>query len=147
MDVNEYQKRKLAYKIKEVLGKDLTGKKLAIWGLAFKPNTDDIREAPALYIIDILLKAGAEISAYDPEAMDNVKEIFGDKITFASDQYETLNAADSLIVCTEWSVFRSPDFDKIKSLMNQSMVFDGRNVFDPTMMKNLDIEYYSIGRP
>jgi len=147
MGVNEYQKRKLAYKVKEILGEDLSGKKLAVWGLAFKPNTDDIREAPALYIIDILLKAGAQVSAYDPEAMENVKEIFGDKIEFSSDQYEPLEGADGLIVCTEWSVFRSPDFDRIKSLMKDSRVFDGRNVFEPSMMETLGIEYYSIGRP
>lgn len=147
MDVNEYQKRKLAYKVKEVLGENLEGKKLAVWGLAFKPNTDDIREAPALYIIDILLKAGAQISAYDPEAMENVKEIFGERVRFASDQYEPLDNADGLIVCTEWSVFRSPDYDRIKTMMKNNLVFDGRNVFEPSSMKERGFDYYSIGRP
>lgn len=147
MDVNEYQKRKLAYKVKEVLGENLEGKKLAVWGLAFKPNTDDIREAPALYIIDILLKAGAQISAYDPEAMENVKEIFGERVRFASDQYEPLENADGLIVCTEWSVFRSPDYDRIKTMMKNNLVFDGRNVFEPSSMKERGFDYYSIGRP
>lgn len=147
MDVNEYQKRKLAYKVKEVLGENLEGQKVAIWGLAFKPNTDDIREAPALYIIDILLNAGAEISAYDPEAMENVKQIFGDKIQFAADQYEALKNANCLVVCTEWSVFRSPSFEQMKSLMKAHKVFDGRNVFEPAVMNDSGFEYYSIGRP
>ena len=147
MDVNEYQKRKLAYKVKEVLGENLEGQKVAIWGLAFKPNTDDIREAPALYIIDILLNAGAEISAYDPEAMENVKQIFGDKIQFAADQYEALENANCLVVCTEWSVFRSPSFEPMKSLMKAHKVFDGRNVFEPAVMNDSGFEYYSIGRP
>ena len=147
MDVNEYQKRKLAYKVKEVLGENLEGQKVAIWGLAFKPNTDDIREAPALYIIDILLNVGAEISAYDPEAMENVKQIFGDKIQFAADQYEALKNANCLVVCTEWSVFRSPSFEQMKSLMKAHKVFDGRNVFEPAVMNDSGFEYYSIGRP
>lgn len=147
MDVNEYQKRKLAYKVKEVLGENLEGQKVAIWGLAFKPNTDDIREAPALYIIDILLNAGAEISAYDPEAMENVKQIFGDKIQFAADQYEALENANCLVVCTEWSVFRSPSSEQMKSLMKAHKVFDGRNVFEPAVMNDSGFEYYSIGRP
>ena len=147
MDVNEYQKRKLAYKVKEVLGEDLANKRIGIWGLAFKPNTDDIREAPALYIIDILLEAGADIVAYDPEAMENVKSIYGEKIKFASNQYEATHSVDCLIVCTEWSVFRSPDFNQMRSLMNAPVVFDGRNVFDPEAMAEQGFEYYSIGRP
>lgn len=147
MHVNNMQKLILAKKIKARLGNDLKGKKIAIWGLAFKPNTDDIREAPSLYIIKELLDAGAEISAFDPEANANVSEIFGEQITLKDNQYEVLDDADALAICTEWSVFRSPNFDQLKEKLKQAIIFDGRNLYDLKDMKNRFIEYYSIGRP
>src|SRR5204863_5378 len=124
-------------KIFNQYGNDLRGKKIALWGLAFKPNTDDIREAPALYIIEDLLKAGAEINAYDPEAMPNVKQYFSslpaeqkDRLTFTENYYETLKGADMLAILTEWTEFRTPDFNKVKSLLKAPVIFDGRNLYD-----------------
>lgn len=147
MDVNEKQKLHLLPKINKYFKGDLTGKHFALWGLAFKPNTDDIREAPALYLIDALIAAGASITAFDPEAMSNVKEIEqGKKITFANNQYEALQHADALIIATEWSVFRTPDFDKINSLLKTKIIFDGRNVFDLTQMEEMGYHYESVGR-
>lgn len=145
MAVNENQKTIIVPKIKEYFG-DLKGKKIAIWGLAFKPNTDDIREAPALYIIKALLEAGASIKAYDPEAMDNVKTRIGDSIEFANDLYDATVDADALVICTEWSVFRNPDFDKLKSHLRQPVIFDGRNLFELEQMKDEGYFYQSIGR-
>ena len=133
-------------KLKKEYGEDLTGKTFAIWGLAFKPNTDDIREAPALYIIEELLAAGAKIKAFDPEAMENVKEEFGDKIQLAGDQYEALIGADALIILTEWSVFRTPSFKVVKKLLQESVIFDGRNLYSLEQMKELGFAYHSIGR-
>jgi len=124
----------------------LTGKTIAVWGLAFKPNTDDIREAPALYIMDELLEAGATIRAFDPEAMDNVKAEYGDKITFAKNQYDAIEGADALAIITEWSVFRTPDFEKLSKGLTNRAIFDGRNLYDINKMKSLDIHYESIGR-
>lgn len=146
LEVNDSQKTKLLPRIKQYFGEDLKGKKIAIWGLAFKANTDDIREASSLYMIDGLLEAGAEVVAFDPEAMDNVKERLGDKITFAGNMYDALPGADALLIVTEWSVFRSPDFDKITSLLKNKTIFDGRNLFDPGMMENMGYDYISIGR-
>jgi UDPglucose 6-dehydrogenase len=146
MSVNEKQKTILIPKIAKHFNNNLKGKKIAVWGLAFKPNTDDIREAPALYVIRELLKMNATVLAYDPEGMNNVMKILGDKITYGIDQYEVLNEADALIVCTEWSVFRTPDFDKMKKLMKQPVVFDGRNVYDVQQMSELGFKYISIGR-
>src|SRR5690554_2861065 len=146
MRVNEEQKVIIMPKIKAYFNNDLKGKKIALWGLAFKPDTDDIREAPALYIIDELLKLGAEITAYDPEAMDNVKEKYGDKINFATDRDSALDGADALVIATEWQVFRNPDFSKMASKMNQKVIFDGRNLYDLTEMKELGFYYSSIGR-
>ncbi|MEM9546106.1 MAG: UDP-glucose/GDP-mannose dehydrogenase family protein [Bacteroidota bacterium] len=147
MSVNEDQKKILSERIVNYFNGDVNGKTIAIWGLAFKPNTDDIREAPALTIINDLLDAGASIRAFDPEAMDNVKQIYGDKIEFCKTQYEALEAADALAVVTEWQVFRTPDFDKIRSLLNNPAVFDGRNVFDVKRMRKMGFYYESIGRP
>lgn len=147
MDVNEAQKVHLVNKIKRYYNYDLSGKHFAVWGLAFKPNTDDIREAPALEIIRELLEAGATVSAYDPEAMSNVKALLGDKIGFAEAQYEALQNADALIVATEWNEFRTPDFDRIVSLLKDAVVFDGRNVFDVEQMAAKGFHYESIGRP
>ena len=146
MTVNEEQKTVLIPKIKNFFRRDLKGKKIALWGLAFKPDTDDIREAPALYIIDELIAAGATVSAFDPEAMPNVKGVIGDKITYASNEYEVLENADALVVCTEWGIFRNPDFDKIAQLLNDKVIFDGRNLFDLTEMNERGFYYSSIGR-
>ena len=146
MAVNENQKTVLMPKIKNFFRNDLKGKKIALWGLAFKPDTDDIREAPALYMIDALVKEGAEVTAYDPEAMKNVRNLIGDKISYASSEYDTLNGADALVICTEWGVFRNPDFDKIKSLMKDTVIFDGRNLFEVEDMNQLGFYYSSIGR-
>ncbi len=146
MSVNEKQKTVLIPKIKSHFENSLKGKKIAVWGLAFKPDTDDIREAPALYNINELLKEGASISAYDPEAMSNVKKLLGDKIHFANDHYEAVKDADALLICTEWSLFRTPDFDKIKSLMKGKTIFDGRNLYSKEQMKAAGFQYASIGR-
>lgn len=146
MDVNEKQKLHLIPKIKEHFKGDLRGKHFALWGLAFKPNTDDIREAPALYMIDALLAAGATITAFDPEAMANVKQIVGDKIKFAESQYEALQGADALLIATEWNEFRTPDFNKIGQQLKNKVIFDGRNLFDIATMEKLGYHYQSIGR-
>lgn len=146
MSINEKQKTVIVPKVKSYFKDDLKGKKIAIWGLAFKPDTDDIREAPALYIIDELLAAGAQISAYDPEAMDNVSKLLSDKIEYGLDEYAVLNDADALIVCTEWSLFRTPDFEKMKSLMKDNVIFDGRNLYSLDQMQENGFYYSSIGR-
>ncbi len=146
MEVNESQKTVLIPKMKNFFRNDLKGKKIALWGLAFKPDTDDIREAPALYMIDELVAAGAQISAFDPEAMDNVKNLIGDKITYANDEYEALENADALLICTEWGIFRNPDFDRVSSLLKDKVIFDGRNLFDLEEMNELGYYYSSIGR-
>jgi UDPglucose 6-dehydrogenase len=144
--VNEHQKTKLFPKIKNFFRGDLKGKKIAIWGLAFKPDTDDIREAPALYLINLLLEEGANIVAFDPEAMENVKNLLDDKISFAQNEYEALEGADALLICTEWGIFRNPDFQKIKDLLNDAVIFDGRNLFDIDEMNERGFYYTSIGR-
>jgi UDPglucose 6-dehydrogenase len=146
MDINSSQKTRLMPKIEAYFNSDLSGKTIAIWGLAFKPNTDDIREAPALYNIDALLSQGAKVQAYDPEAMENVKAIYGDKITFCEDQYSALEGADALLIVTEWPVFRTPDFETIKSRLSNSAIFDGRNLYDTKHMEELGFDYFSIGR-
>jgi UDPglucose 6-dehydrogenase len=146
MDVNTKQKTALMPKIKNYFDGNLKGKHFAMWGLAFKPNTDDIREAPALYMIDALLAEGATVTAYDPEAMENVESKIGNKIKYADNAYDALHNADGLIVVTEWSEFRSPDFKKIQNYMNDKVIFDGRNLFEPEQMKELGFHYESIGR-
>jgi UDPglucose 6-dehydrogenase len=146
MNVNEEQKVYLVPKIKKYFGGDLQGKHFALWGLAFKPNTDDIREAPALYIIRELLNEGATVSAYDPEAMPNVKQVVGDTINFASSPYEALEKADALIIATEWNEFRTPDFGRVSEMLSNKAIFDGRNLFDLAQMRQLDFYYFSIGR-
>jgi len=147
IEVNERQRKALVPKILNFFNGDLKGKKIAVWGLAFKPETDDIREAPSLYMIEELLKHGAEITAYDPEAMENVKRKLGNKIRYASDPYDALKDADALLISTEWNAFRSPDFEKMKSLMKEPVVFDGRNIYDLDQMRQHGFVYYSIGRP
>lgn len=146
MRINEDQKTIIVPKIKEYFKNNLKGKRIALWGLAFKPDTDDIREAPALYIINELLNEGADIIAYDPEAMENVKEKYGNKISFANDRDEAIKNADALVIATEWQLFRTPDFDKLAADMNQKVIFDGRNLYDVKEMKDLGFYYASIGR-
>lgn len=146
MEVNESQKLHLLPKIKKYFNNDLKGKHFALWGLAFKPNTDDIREAPALYMIDALTAAGATISAFDPEAMNNVRQTIGDKIEYAESQYAALKNADALIIATEWNEFRTPDFLKIVSNLKNKAIFDGRNLFDIAAIRELGFHYESIGR-
>ncbi|WP_207535400.1 UDP-glucose dehydrogenase family protein [Desertivirga arenae] len=144
--VNETQKTVIVEKMRKYYKGELAGKKFAMWGLAFKPETDDIREAPALYIIDELVKEGAEIVAYDPEAMDNVKKLKGDVISYAHDPYEALEGADALIIVTEWPLFRTPDFDKIEASLKAKVIFDGRNLYDIQKMIDCGYYYNSIGR-
>ncbi|MEY3425075.1 MAG: hypothetical protein RL679_433 [Bacteroidota bacterium] len=146
MAVNESQKTILMPKIKNFFRGDLKGKKIAVWGLAFKPDTDDIREAPALYMIDELTKAGATVSAYDPEAMKNVSQLIGDKIEYTQNEYDALIGADALLICTEWGIFRNPDFDRIASLLKDKVIFDGRNLFEAEEMNEKGFYYNSIGR-
>ncbi|WP_199118650.1 UDP-glucose/GDP-mannose dehydrogenase family protein [Pedobacter sp. ASV28] len=146
MDVNEKQKTVLTDKLFAYYKGELKGKKFALWGLAFKPETDDIREAPALYIIKDLLEAGAEVTVFDPEAISNVKALLGDKIRYAEDQYQALEGADALLIATEWSVFRNPDFEKMESVLKNKVIFDGRNLFDLQKMIDLGYYYNSIGR-
>lgn len=146
MEVNKRQRELFMKKINDHFGYNLKGKKIAVWGLAFKPDTDDVREAPSLYIIDNLLKKGAIISAYDPEAMNNVKSIYNKRIFFGKDHYEVLKEADGLVICTEWSLFRTPDFGEMKKLMKTKLIFDGRNLYSKEQMINLGFTYYSVGR-
>jgi UDPglucose 6-dehydrogenase len=146
MEVNELQKNHLIPKIEHYFNNDLKGKHFALWGLAFKPNTDDIREAPAFYMIDSLIKRGASISAFDPEAMNNSKMILADTIHFADNQYHALENADALIIATEWNEFRTPDFEKIENLLKNKVIFDGRNLFDLDSMEKLSFHYESVGR-
>lgn len=147
MEVNEKQKLHLLPKIKKYFSNKLKGKHFALWGLAFKPNTDDIREAPALYTIDALVAEGATIAAFDPEAIHNVRKTIGDKITYAENQYAALKGADALIIATEWNEFRTPDFLKIASNLKNKVIFDGRNLFDIAAIRELGFHYESIGRP
>ena len=144
-DVNTDQKKALLPKIDAHFG-SIAGKTIAMWGLAFKPNTDDIREAPALEMIDELKNRGANIKVYDPEAMLNVKELIKDKVEYCNSSYDTIDGADFLVIATEWPEFRTPDFQKIKNSLRESVIFDGRNLFDLEMMKKHGFTYYSIGR-
>lgn len=144
--VNHSQLDYFVSKIMKKYNNNVKGLKFALWGLAFKPDTDDVREAPAFRLIDILLEQGASITVYDPEAMANTKEIYGSKINYAEGVYLSLEGCDALIIATEWNVFRNPDFDKIKSILKTNIIFDGRNLFEPQDMRNIGIEYYCIGR-
>jgi UDPglucose 6-dehydrogenase len=146
MDVNHSQKTKLVPRIKEYFQGNLKGKTIAIWGLAFKPHTDDIREAPSLYNIEALLNEGAIIRVHDPEGMENVKKVMGDKIKYFDTPYDAAQDADAIFIATEWPEFRTPDFDKLSSLLKNKVIFDGRNVYDLNNMKELGYSYYSIGR-
>ena len=144
-EVNEYQKEVLFTKVKTHFNGNLKGKKFALWGLSFKPKTDDMREAPSLVIIDKLLDAGALVVAYDPVAMHEAERMLGNKISYATDIYESLNDADALLIVTEWPEFRSPDFDEISKRLKNKVLFDGRNIFDSQDMKKLNYSYYCIG--
>ena len=146
MDINESQKIRLVDHIKEYFNNNLHDKTIAIWGLAFKPYTDDIREAPSIANIGELLKSGAKIKAYDPEAMENVKQLLGNKIQLCKDEYEAVENADALVIITEWPVFRNPNFDQIAQSLKNKVIFDGRNLYSLDLMKELGFTYYSIGR-
>jgi UDPglucose 6-dehydrogenase len=145
--VNAKQKVHLVEKIKSFYQSNIKGKHFALWGLAFKPNTDDIREAPALLMINALLQEGATVTAYDPEAMPNVKQELDNKINYAQSQYQALEGADALLIATEWSEFRTPDFERISQLLPSKVIFDGRNLFEVAKLKQLGYQYISIGRP
>jgi len=144
--VNDRQKSVIYNKIYKHFDGKLRGKTIAIWGLAFKPQTDDIREAPALVVINRLLGKGAIVKAHDPVAMPNVKQMYGNKIEFCENAYDALDGADALAVITEWNEFRTPDFNRMKKLMKSDTVFDGRNIYDPKSMKEMGFNYYAIGR-
>jgi len=145
-DVNEAQKLRLLQKVEAAFGKSLKGRTLAIWGLAFKPRTDDMREAPAIPIIEGLLERGARVRAFDPEARDVARRLFGSRITYAKHAYDALKDADALLVVTEWNEFREPDFKKMKRAMKQPVIFDGRNIYNPQQLRALGFTYSSIGR-
>ena len=145
-NVNRAQKRIVAEDILERMGSDLSGKHIAIWGLAFKPNTDDMRAAPSIDTVNMLLDAGATITAYDPEALHTARKVFGDRIEYAVRPYDALVGADVLAIITEWSEFRKPQWEKVQENMRGRVIFDGRNIFDPTRVEALGFEYYGVGR-
>jgi UDPglucose 6-dehydrogenase len=145
MEVNEAQKTALLPRMKKHFG-SLKGKTIALWGLSFKPHTDDIREAPSIYNIEELLKEGARIKTHDPEAMPNVRKIFGEKIEFCDTPYKALHEADALFISTEWPEYRTPDFERLSGELKSKVIFDGRNLYDLAAMKELGFTYYSIGR-
>jgi UDPglucose 6-dehydrogenase len=146
MDVNKKQKLRLVDKMNAFYNNELAGKVVAVWGLAFKPNTDDIREAPALEAIDQLLAAGATVQAYDPEAMDNVKAVYGDKVKFVTSKYDATKNANCLAIMTEWNEFRTPDFGELKQQLSDKIIFDGRNLYDLEVVEEAGLTYRSIGR-
>jgi UDPglucose 6-dehydrogenase len=146
MTVNDKQKTRLIASIKNYFGGSVKGKTIAIWGLAFKPDTDDIREAPSLSNIQDLLKEGASVKVHDPEAMENVKKLFGDKIQYCENQYDAIKGADGLLIATEWSEYRTPDFDLMGSTLKNKVIFDGRNLYSLESMSELGFTYFSIGR-
>ncbi len=144
---NDTQRLRMVAKIARRLGPDLHGCRVALWGLAFKPNTDDIREAPAITIIERLLAAGAAVAVHDPRAIENTRAVFGQRIAYHENNYEALREADALVIVTEWMEYRSPDFERIRELLRQPLVFDGRNIYDPRTMARYNFEYYAVGRP
>ena len=146
IDINNKQKIILLPKIEAHFNNNLNGKQIAIWGLAFKPETDDIREAPSIDMMKGLLEKGAKLTVFDPEAMENIKKQFGDSIQYATSMYDALNNSDALLICTEWSIFRTPDFNKIKELLNNPVIFDGRNLYNVEDVKKEGFSYVSIGR-
>ncbi|HEY0978332.1 MAG TPA: UDP-glucose/GDP-mannose dehydrogenase family protein [Flavobacteriales bacterium] len=146
MEVNERQKTVLVDKIKKHYGGSVKGRHFALWGLAFKPDTDDIREAPALYMIDALVEAGATVTAFDPEGMENVRKLIGDRINYAKDEYAAVKGADALVIATEWALFRTPDMDQLAAGLKEKVIFDGRNLYDLDEMQRQGYHYVSIGR-
>jgi UDPglucose 6-dehydrogenase len=146
--VNERQKNTLVRKIRHHFKDQLQGRTFAVWGLAFKPNTDDMREAPSRVIIEALLQAGAQVRAYDPVALDEARRVFSDKVglTLCKNAYEVADGADALVIATEWKEFRSPDFDRLKSSLAAAVIFDGRNLYDPSVLQRFGFTYYAIGR-
>jgi UDPglucose 6-dehydrogenase len=146
-EVNDRQKHLLATRVKQHFGGDLRGRTFAVWGLAFKPRTDDMREAPSIVVIEELLKAGARVQAHDPEALENARQLFGERVSYHRTNYEALAGADALLILTEWNEFRHPNFERIRTELKQAVIFDGRNLYDPEVMKTLGFRYFSIGRP
>jgi len=145
-EVNNEQKRIMVHRAKEHFNGNLKGKNFAVWGLAFKPRTDDMREAPSLVVIEELLAAGAKVQVHDPEALEGARKIFGDRVAYHATNYEALKGADALMILTEWNQFRHPNFQRIKAELKEPVIFDGRNLYDPSLMKALEFKYYSIGR-
>jgi len=150
-EVNERQKQVLPRKVIAYFGdpaaaKPLEGKTIALWGLAFKPRTDDMREAPSIVIINQLLDAGAKVRVHDPVAMKEAEKIFGDRIHYNANEYEILSGADALVIVTEWNEYRNPDFERISGLLTSPVIFDGRNLYEPRRMKHIGFEYFAIGR-
>jgi UDPglucose 6-dehydrogenase len=147
LEVNDRQRRLMVDRLAEFFDGDLAGRTIAMWGLSFKPNTDDIREAPSHVIIRGLREKGAQVQAFDPEAMETTRRVFGDDIDYADDMYGALDGADALVICTEWHEFRRPEFDQLHERLERPVVFDGRNLYEPKRMADMGFEYYSIGRP
>jgi UDPglucose 6-dehydrogenase len=148
-DVNEQQKRRLVEKVAEEFKGQLQGKRFAIWGLAFKPRTDDMREAPSITVVKGLLAAGAEVSVHDPEALNEARKVFkdaGERVTYHRVNYDALQGADALLIITEWNEFRRPDFARMKKLLKRPMIFDGRNLYEPDVMRENGFTYFPIGR-
>ncbi len=148
-EVNNRQKKVLEHKLVAALGEDLKGARIALWGLAFKPNTDDMRDAPSRVLMEGLWRRGAQVQAYDPVALDETRRIYGDRadLQFCTDPYAACQGADALVICTEWQLFRSPDFDQIKERLRRPLIIDGRNIYDPSMLRQAGFEYHAIGRP
>lgn len=147
LDVNDDQRAMMARRVADYFGGDLTGRTIAVWGLAFKANTDDVRESPAHSVVQGLVRRGATVVGYDPEAMDTTKRVLGDLLTYAASEYDALEGADALVVATEWNEFRRPDWERVRSLLKQPVVFDGRNLYDPESMARRGFDYRSVGRP
>jgi UDPglucose 6-dehydrogenase len=145
-EVNVQQAARFVEKVRRHFAGDLSGKRFGIWGLSFKPRTNDMRDAPAIKIIEELLAGGAAVSAYDPEAMEEGKAVFGGRIQFAANNYSCLEGADALLLVTEWQAFRNPNFERMKSIMRQPVIFDGRNIYEPAQARQLGFTYYSVGR-
>jgi UDPglucose 6-dehydrogenase len=147
LEVNDQQRELLVHRLDEYFDGDLEGKKIAMWGLSFKPNTDDIREAPSHIIIQGLREKGAEVAAYDPEAIETTRQVFGDTIEYGDSKYDVIDDADALVICTEWHEFRRPDLAEVRNRIGRPLIFDGRNLYEPERMAEMGFEYYSIGRP
>jgi UDPglucose 6-dehydrogenase len=145
-DINQEQRKRFFRKVEAHFKGELAGRRFAVWGVAFKPNTDDVREAPSFYVVERFLELGASVAVFDPEAMGGARERFGDRIDYAQSSYGALQGADALVVVTEWNEFRKPDFGLMKSLLKAPVVFDGRNIYDPRKMRDLGFLYHSVGR-